>query len=342
MRETPRLLVADDHEDSLEFMQDRLIYQGYEVITATNGEEALAAAREHLPDLILLDVVMPRMDGVAVCRALKADPALPFMPVIMVTALSRPGEVVGGLDAGADEYVTKPVDANALAARVRSMLRIKQQHDALTDLNDRLRLYVSPQVADLITSSEIKTHRREVSVLFCDLRGYTKFSATAPPERFMAVLGEYHAALGTLVFAYQGTLERFIGDGMMVFFNDPVEIDAPQIQAVQLALAIRDCMAELTEKWRFRYDCDLGFGIGIDYDWANLGRIGFERRYDYAAVGPVTNRAARLCAEAADGQILVSQRLYADLEQQVAAAYVGELELKGFGPVRTYTVTVLR
>ena len=339
MRTPPRILIVDDNPMNLDILQTRLTVHGYEILTATDGEEALATAREKRPDLILLDVMMPKMDGFEVCRHLKADSTLPFMPIVMVTAKADPKDIVAGLEAGGDEYLTKPVDQASLVARVKSMLRIKALHDTvqeqaarleaqsaqLADWNrtleqrvaeqlaelervGRLKRFLSPQLADLIVSAGgeklLESHRREITVVFCDLRGFTAFSETAEPEEVMGVLGDYHRAMGSLIFQFEGTLERFAGDGMMVFFNDPLPCPDPAARAVRMAVAGRERVRELTEAWRKRgHQLDLGVGIAMGY--ATLGKIGFEGRFDYGAIGTVTNLASRLCDEASAGQILI-------------------------------------
>ncbi len=370
MRTPPRILVVDDTPANVHILQLRLAAQGYDVVTATDGEAALAAARESLPDLILLDVMMPKVDGLEVCRQLRADPSFPFTPIIMVTAKADPKDVVAGLEAGGDEYLTKPVDQIALVARVKSMLRIKELHDSVEALSaqraewnrtleqrvqaqvaqldrlSRLRRFFSPQLAELIVDGgaedPLKTHRREVTVVFLDLRGFTAFAETAEPEEVMGVLREYQAAMGALILAHEGTLERFAGDGMMVFFNDPVPVpDAPE-RAVRMVLAMRDRVGELGARWRKRGH-ELDIGIGIAQGFATIGAIGFEGRLDYGAVGTVTNLAARLCGEAKPGQILVSQRLLGAVEGLAEAESVGELSLKGFSkPVPAFNVVGLK
>jgi adenylate cyclase len=358
-------------------LQTRLAVHGYVIRTASDGEEALTKARSEQPDLMLLDVMMPKMDGMEVCRRLKADPALPFMPIIMVTAKADSKDIVAGLEAGADEYLTKPVDHAALVARVKSMLRIKALHDTVQDQATRLaaqssqlaewnrtleqrvadqlaelerigrlRRFFSPQVAELIVSTGeerlLESHRREVTVVFCDLRGFTAFSETTEPEEVMRILREYHTALGELIFRFEGTLERFAGDGLMVFFNDPVPCPDPVARAVRMAVAMRQRVGELAAMWR-RRGHHLDFGVGIAQGYATLGKIGFEGRFDYAAIGTVTNLAARLCGEAGGGQILVSQQVYAAVESLAVTEPVGELSLKGFvKPVPAFSIFELK
>jgi adenylate cyclase len=377
MRAPPRILIADDQPMNVDILQTRLAVHGFEILTAADGEKALEMARTQLPDLILLDIMMPKMDGLEVCRFLKGDAALPFMPIIMVTAKADTKDIVAGLEVGADEYLTKPVDQAALVARVKSMLRIKALHDTVREQADRLegqavqledwnrtleqrvaeqlaelerigrlKRFFSPQLAELIVSTGeeklLESHRREVTVVFCDLRGFTAFSETTEPEEVMEVLREYHAALGELIFQFEGTLERFAGDGLMVFFNDPVPCPDPAARAVRMAVAMRQRVGELTETWRKRgHQLDLGVGIAQGY--ATLGKIGFEGRFDYAAIGRVTNLAARLCGEAAGGQILISQRVCAAVEGLAVTEPVGELSLKGFvRPVPAYAVCALK
>jgi adenylate cyclase len=357
MREPARILVVDDNPANLEIMETRLARQGYEIVTARDGDEALIAAREQTPDLILLDVMMPGKDGIQVCRELKADDGLPFMPIILVTAKADPNDIVAGLDAGGDEYITKPVDHAALVARVRSILRIKALHDTVQaqtaeleawnrTLEQRvaaqlaeiqrlgsLKRFLSPQVAELIVSAGderlLESHRREIAVVFCDLRGFTAFAEMSEPEEVMSVLRQYHEALGRLIFRHEGTLERFVGDGLVVLFNDPLPCPEPAARAVRMAVDMRDCIAALSHDWRKRGH-ELGFGVGIAQGFATLGTIGFEGRSDYAAIGPVANLASRLCDEAADGEILIGQRVLTAVERLIEAEPAGDLQLKGF------------
>jgi adenylate cyclase len=366
MHDPPRILIVDDNETNRSILAARLGAEGYETTEAENGERALAVARDAAPDVVLLDVMMPKLDGFEVCRRLKGDSALGFVPVIMVTARADSKDVVTGLNAGADEYLTKPLDHAALVARVRSMLRIKELHDRveaqaaeLASWNrmleqrvaeqvvqiervSRLKRFLSPQIAELILSSStyepLASHRRQVTIVFGDLRGFTAFAETAEPEEVMAVMREYHATLGSLVHEFEGTLERFVGDGIMVIFGDPIACPDPCERAVQMAVAMRGRLSELSSKWRHERH-ELGFGVGIAYGYATLGAIGFEGRSEYSAIGTVVNLAARLCAEARDGQILIDSKVRAALDGRATAEPAGELTLKGLRrPIAAYNV----
>jgi len=367
MHHPPRILIVDDSEANRDILSARLAPHGYELMQAADGEEALAAARQRGPDLILLDVMMPKIDGIEVCRRLKQDAELPFMPIILVTARADTRDVVTGLEAGADEYLTKPIDQSALVARVRSVLRLKELHDKvqaqareLADWNrtleqrvteqvaeiermGRLKSFLAPQIAEIVLSSGeelLDSHRRDVTVLFCDLRGFTAFAETAEPEEVLAVLREYHADLGGLIHKFEGTLHRFTGDGIMVLFNDPLPCVDPALRAVRLAVAMRDHVAALATNWR-KLGHELGFGVGIAHGYATLGRIGCEGRFDYSATGSVVNLAARLCAEAKNGQILIDSKVFAAIEELAETEPVGELVLKGFHrPIQAFNVNV--
>jgi adenylate cyclase len=358
-----RVLVVDDTPVNLKLLADLLTAKGYAVVTATSGVEALAKVETEPLDLVLLDVMMPGMSGYEVCRKIREKTATAMLPVVMVTALDPGQERVKGIEAGADDFLTKPIHQPELLARVRSLLRVKSLWDQVAELNrtlegrvaeqvaqlerlGRLRRFFSPQLAEAIVNGgaddPLKSHRREVTVVFLDLRGFTAFSETSEPEEVMSVLREYHAAMGQIILEHEGTLERFTGDGMMIFFNDPTPVPNPTERAVRMALAMRARVDELMRGWRKR-GYELDFGVGIAQGYATLGAIGFEGRWDYGAIGTVTNLAARLCGEAQPGQILVSRRLLTAIEELIEAAPVGEMSLKGFSrSVNVYNVTGLR
>ena len=370
----PALLVVDDNEDNRYMLSQQLNIQGYDNITiATNGHEALNILRSKSFDLVLLDIMMPDLNGYEVLERMRSSPELRNIPVIMISAIGELDSVVRCIELGAEDYLPKPFEPTLLRARVRATLERKRLHDQVVaqaaDLASqaaelanwnktleqrvadqlgeiermgRLRRFLSPQVADLIVASgmenQLQSHRHEITALFCDLRGFTRFAETSDPEDVMVLLRDYHAVIGQLIIKYGATLEHFAGDGVMVIFNAPVPIDKPQLQAVRMALEVRDAMGTFTQKWR-RLGHDIGFGIGISHGFATLGTIGFEGRFDYAAVGTVSNIASRLCDEAKPGQILISPRVLMAVEDTMKVELVGELTLKGIQrPMTAYNV----
>jgi adenylate cyclase len=370
MKEPARILVVDDTPVNVKLLADLAAAKGYRVITASSGAEALKIISDSPPDLVLLDVVMPGMSGYDVCRAIRRDPTTAMLPVVLVTALDPHEERVKGLEAGADDFLTKPVHAPELVARVRSLLRIKQLHDKvgsqaaeLAEWNRtltqrvadqveqigrlaRLKRFFSPKLAELIVSGEaddpLKPHRREVAVVFLDLRGFTAFTQSASAQAVMSVLNEYHAAMGKLILSHEGTLERFAGDSMMVFFNDPIAVDDPVGRAVRMACEMRETFQEVRKTWLER-GYELGLGIGIAQGEATLGAIGFEGRWDYAAIGSVTNLASRLCSEALGGQILIDQESLRAVADRVQVEQLGERSFKGFPhPTTVCNITAVR
>ena len=369
MERQPKILVVDDTPANIKLLDAVLAPRGYTVVTAASGGEALEKVASERPDLILLDILMPGMDGYEVCQRLRADPATRLLPVVMITA-SGEQEKIKAIEAGADDFIPKPFNQPELLARVKSLLRIKDYYDTiqsqtaeLAEWNrsletrvrqqvdelerlGRLRRFLSPQLAELIVSSGdeslLKSHRREISVVFCDLRSFTAFTETAEPEEVMGILQEYHAAMGVLIHHYKGMVGHFAGDGLMVFFNDPLPCPDPAECAVRMALTMREQMDELSAAWQKRGH-ELGFSVGIALGYATLGQIGFEGRFDYGAIGSVVNLASRLCGEARAGQILIASRVYAAVEALVEAEHRGELTLKGFHkPVTAFNVLGLK
>ena len=513
------ILAVDDTPQNLRLLEALLATDGYDVITAPSGDEALRLVAERHPDLLLVDILMPGMDGYELCRRIRASDETRFLPVVLMTA-SMDQDKARALESGADDFVQKPVLQHELSVRVRSLLRIKRYHDDLKDALDRqtaigdvlrtisssafrlepvlhavarhagrlchaqniviwrtlanayrlwiaedvipefkrimgdgdtaidsdtivgrahlekrpiivpdirdyyrgatgaaaeisrvgevrtllavplirddrvlgvislirnasdpftdeevalvrafadqaaiaianvelfetierqrqeLSRFLSPQVAALVTSEEggkmLEGHRRQITVVFCDLRGFTAFAETAEPEEVLGVLRDYHRAMGELIVKHQGTLEHFAGDGMMVFFNDPLPVERHELQAVRMACAMRERFDEMASAWQKR-GYELGFGVGIATGYATLGRIGFEGRYDYGAVGNVVILAQRLSAEAKAGQILLSQRVHAAVENDAETTAIGDLTLKGFTrPVPAFAAESLK
>lgn len=364
MKRTPRILIADDNPASADILRTRLSLHGYDLVSVADGQQALDAVHESAPDLVLLDVMMPKVDGIEVCRRLRADASVPFIPVIIISARTDSEDIVAGLEAGADEYLSKPVNQTALIARVKSMLRIKELHDQSVEQSNRLKIqaleleewnrkleervseqaahirrishlerYFSPQIAELIITPGnehlIRSHRKKITVLFCDLRNFTEFSSTAEPEEQVGILREYHQAVGRLVASYEATIERISGDGVMMFFNDPNPCLDPEVRAVRLAAAMRTAVGQLSEQWR-RRGFELGFGVGIANGFATLGQVGFEGQFHYSATGTVCNLASRLCDLALDGQILLSQSVAVEVEPIVEVDELEPVTLKGF------------
>jgi class 3 adenylate cyclase len=367
MNEQAKVLVVDDTPANVKLLADLLAIKGYAVATARSGEEALAQVAAEQPDLILLDVMMPGMSGYDVCRQLRGDPETALLPIVLVTSLDPQQERIKGIASGADDFLAKPINQPELFARVQSLLRIKRLHEetkrqaaqlaewsatlerrvaeqvAENERLSKLKRFFSPQLAELIVSGgsedPLRSRRREIVVVFLDLRGFTAFSETFEPEEVMRTLGTYHAAMGRLVMEHEATLERFTGDGMMIFLGDPVPVENAAEKGVRLALAMRAAALELSAGWKKR-GVDLGLGIGIAQGFATVGAIGFEGRIDYGAIGTVTNLASRLCQQAKAGEIILSQRIHSEVSELVDAEDLGELQLHGFArPARAFRCT---
>jgi class 3 adenylate cyclase len=353
------VLVVDDSRVNRMTLVKVVETLGHSAIEADDGQVAidLLRSRPEPPiDVVLLDLVMPGLDGYETLRMIKEDEALATTPVIVVSGVDELESIVRIIRLGALDHLTRPVQPALLGARLNAALADKRVRDVLVEnarlvetverQKSELTRFISPQIADLITSPEgeqlLAGHRRRITVVMCDLRGFTSFSEAAEPEEVLGVLRDYHATLGRIIVDHGGTLEHFAGDGVMVYFNDPVLQDGHEAKAVGMALAMRDAVAGLATAWH-KLGYELGFGVGIVAGYATLGRIGFEGRYDYGAVGNAVNLSARLCAEARAGQILLDQRTWAAVEEVVEVEPIGELNLKGLHrPVPAYNVTALR
>ena len=364
-----KILVVDDTPLNIKLLGDLLAAKGYAVTTAQNGEEALAKLAADVPDLVLLDVMMPGLSGYDVCRRIRDNAQTALLPVVMVTSLDPQQERVHGIEAGADDFLSKPINQQELLARVRSLLRVKSLQDEVRTqaealkqwnvaLEDRVREQVeqlqrlsqlkrffAPAVADAIVSageqSILAPHRREISYVFADLRGFTAFTDAAEPEEVESMLREYHATMGPLVVEYEGTLDRFAGDGILIFFNDPLPVpDAPG-RATRMALAMQQRFGDLRKRWsKLGYQLDLGIGIAQGY--ATVGAFGYEGRFDYTAIGSVVNLAARLCNKAGPGEVLIDRKTRASLDDAAKVDELGPIALAGFAqPVPVFRLTAL-
>jgi class 3 adenylate cyclase len=352
-----KVLVVDDTPQNVKLLADILTAKGYAPITAASGEEALAKLACESPDIVLLDIMMPGLSGYDVCRRIRADAATSLLPIVLVTSLDPQSERLKGIEAGADDFVQKPFNQAELLARVRSLLRIKSLQDEVTrqaaelrqwnatlearvqtslaqiENLSRLKQFFSGPVAEAIVSSGdaslLGLHRREICCVFTDLRGFTAFTDTAEPEEVMAVLNEFHGAMGAIIDEHQGTVPHFAGDGILIFFNDPIPVPDACVRAARMALAMQAVFAGLRQRWQsVGYELDLG--IGIAHGFATLGAIGYEGRVDYSAIGSVVNLAARLCNEARGGQTLLDRRACARLGDRFETRALEPLALKGF------------
>jgi class 3 adenylate cyclase len=365
MTDSPRILVVDDTPQNVKLLADILAAKGFTPITAACGEEALERLAAQTPDLVLLDIMMPGLSGYDVCRRIRAVPATALLPVVLVTSLDPQSERLKGIEAGADDFVQKPFNQAELLARVRSLLRIKSLQDevarqaaqlkewnatlearvqaALAEIDKlgRLKRFFSAPVAEAIVSAGeaiLAPHRRDICCVFIDLRGFTAFTDEAEPEEVIDMLQQFHNAVGALIEEYQGTVQHFAGDGILIFFNDPLPVADPCERAARMALAMQARFAPLRAHWQ-KAGYELALGIGIARGFATLGAVGYEGRLDYSAIGSVVNLAARLCAEARGGQILLDRRAHAAVADTFTTEPVAPLTLKGFDkPVAAYVL----
>ena len=357
-----RILVVDDQRSNLELMAGVLKARGYDVLTAADGEAALEQVRESGPDIVVSDILMPGLDGYELCRRLRASPATALLPVVLVTSLDPQGERMRGIEAGADDFITKPVNWEELFARVRSLLRVKALQDELKGWNQklearvkkqvkqlerlsRLKRFFSPSVADAIAAGSeglLEPHRREITAVFLDLRGFTAFTDRADPDEVLDLLRAYHATLGRLVDEHGGTLEHFAGDGIMIFFNDPLPVERAAEKSVRMALSLQNAFTPISAAWA-KLGHEVGLGIGIAQGEATLGVIGFENRWEYAAIGNVPNLAARLCGAARAGEIILDAQTEREVAHMADTEPMGTLTLRGFAqPVAAFRLKALR
>ena len=359
-----RVLVVDDDPLNRMMLTLGLEEQGHTVVQAEDGQAGLELLEREPFDLVITDIEMPRLDGHALLDRRREASRWSDTPFIVVSGVDEMESIVRCIQRGAEDYLPKPFDPVLLAARVGASLEKKRLRDSehalletvsrqaeeLRAWNQRLEArvaekvheverlgklqrFVAPQLAEILMSDRdgiLESHRREIAVLFCDLRGFTPFSETAEPEDVMDVLRELHEAVVPLVFAHEGTLAQFTGDGMMIIFNDPIACADPALRAVELGVKMIERAGELAEVWRKRGHL-LEMGAGVAFGYATCGRIGYEGRFEYTAIGTVVNLASRLCGEARGGQLLVSERVRSAVETTHKVEEVGELALKGFG-----------
>jgi adenylate cyclase len=348
-----RILVVDDNRENIALVRDVLEVSDYEVLEALNGQQALEIAPAEHPDLILLDVNMPGMDGFAVCRILKEDTRTHHIPVIMLTAQSDVDSRVAGIQSGADDYLTKPFSPRELLARVERTLKSKAASDDLRKSTVELRemqelikqtfsrFVGAPIVEELLKDpSRIKLggQLQIVTVMFADLEGFTSLSEHTDPETLLQLLNSYHTFMVKIVLKYGGTIDKILGDGLMALYNTPIQQDDHVARAVKTALHIQDELYWFVQKIPEAHRMKVNFGIHTGT--AIVGNVGSENVMDFTAVGDTVNVAARLQGVADSGQILVSTPVYEATQDFVFGRSRGELQVKGRRvPVEAYEIS---
>lgn len=341
-RERPLILAVDDEPANLALLRKLLRHQGFDVVEAVDGAGALSAVAEHQPDLVCLDVLMPGLDGIEVCQRLRRTPAHAHLPVLLLTALNRPEDTARGLEAGANDFLSKPFDESELAARLRSLLRTKALQDRLSEL---LGQYVSQSIAAEVLRDPFAVglggDRRHVSTLFADIRGYTAIAAQHSPEEALDLLNRYLATVSDAVEQHGGTVADLLGDGVFAFFGAPVIHSDDPGRAVRAAVDLQAAVADLAVP--AMPEVRLQAGVGITSGEVIAGNVGSQRRMHYAVVGDPVNVAARLQGAAGPGQILVDEPTHSCVRDLVVAQDLGSLRLAGKGDwVRTFNVVGLR
>jgi adenylate cyclase len=343
-----KVLVADDNPNSRQLVKDIIEMSGYEPVVAIDGPSALAAAQSQTPDLVILDVNMPGMSGFEVCTMLKADEKLAQIPIIMLTAMADIDNRVAGLGLGADDYMAKPFSPRELAARINARLRAKAESDNLRKTQEMIRLtfqrYVAPSVVEnlLQDPSQVKLggQLQEVTVMFTDLEGFTSVSERTDPEKLLGILNAYHALVVNVILSHGGTVDKFIGDGVMALYNTPLHQDDHPLLAVQTALRIRQELAafyqQVEPEYRIKINCGIHTGMAV------VGNVGTQEIMNFSAIGDTVNLASRLQGISSNGQILISQATYQQVEGYVRADKIGPQVVKNrVEPVIVYEVVEL-
>lgn len=329
------VLVADDNNDSRQLLVDIVSNMGHDIVEANNGIDALALAQEQLPDLILLDVTMPGMSGFDVCARLKSDVMTQQIPILMLTALSDVDHRVEGLKLGADDYLGKPFNPRELVERVRTRLRSKTETDELRAMQFNIRKtferFVSSSVVEQLlhdpASVQLGGKLQEVTVLFADLEGFTSISEYIEPVKLLTILNLYHTMMVGMIREHGGTVDKFMGDGVMALYNTPLEQPDHALRAVLTALHIRESLLEFHQQFEDTYQMPINFGIHTGP--AVVGNVGSPDIMNYTAVGDTVNLAARLQGISTRGQILISSVTCEQLPQDVVAQALGEMKVKG-------------
>jgi class 3 adenylate cyclase len=340
-----KVLVADDNPDTRQLIKDIVLATGHEVITAYDGPGALRTAQTQMPDLVILDVNMPGMTGFDVCAQLKSDEKTNFIPILMLTALSDVEHRVFGLDQGADDYLGKPFNPRELMARVETRLRAKSESDELRETQQIIRKtferFVAPSVVQqlLQNPSQVKLGGKlqEVTVMFADMEGFTAISEKTDPETLLSILNEYHALIVNMIQQSHGTVDKFIGDGVMALFNTPLPQEHHALYAVETALTMRAALNDFHQRFEPLYR--MGINVGIHTGMAVVGNVGTADIMDFTAVGDTVNIASRLQGLCINSQILISSQTYEKVRDRIAARPIGHLNVKNrTEPVMTYEV----
>jgi DNA-binding response OmpR family regulator len=351
------VVIVDDTPENIKLIEALLDSRGFSSRSVRNGASALEEIDRSMPDLVIMDVMMPGMSGYDICRALRKNPATALLPVIMLTALNPAAEKIKGLESGADDFISKPINQPELFARIESLLRISalqreladknaqlqklnsdleirvaKQTQEISDLN-RLKRFLPTQVAsDIVSKGEqdfIRQHRREITIVFIELRKFGNLVMEREPEEVIVILNELYHVLSQLIAQFDGTVQRFSSDEIVLFFNDPIPVDNPPLQAVSLAHQFRIAFKNLKARWTQKgYEMSLTYGVGISTGFATLGMMGFEGREDYTAIGVVTEIAPRLCREARPGEILLDARTQSRLNSDTRVKPRGAIVLK--------------